>query len=97
MYRALIPILTAVLVFAIAGSFAQTPQGTQAPPQPQTPGGAIFTPKADRTTADPATRAEMARKRSELKQKKADCRKQARAQKLHLAKRSRFIRQCMRG
>jgi hypothetical protein len=84
-------ILTAVLVLAAVTALAQ------APPATQTPGGAVLTPKPDRTISDKAMRQEMAKKRAALKQKKIDCRKQASAQKLHLIKRSRFIKQCMRG
>jgi hypothetical protein len=91
MIRLAAMILTAAIVFAAASAFAQ------APPPSQTPGGAVLTPKPDRTISDKATREEMARKRAALKQKKIDCRKQASAQKLHLVKRSRFIKQCMRG
>jgi hypothetical protein len=84
-------ILTAVLVLAAVTALAQTPPATQ------TPGRAVLTPKPDRMISDKAMRQEMAKKRAALKQKKIDCRKQASAQKLHLIKRSRFIKQCMRG
>ena len=83
--------LTAAIVLCVpaAGALAQTP----APPTATEP----ITARPDRTTADKATRAEMARKRAALKQKRIDCRKQASAQGLHLIKRSRFIKQCMAG
>ena len=85
-------IVTAAILLGAAGAFAQAP-----PAGTQTPGGAILTPKPDRTISDKAARSEMARKRAALKQKKIDCRKQASAQKLHFVKRSRFIKQCVRG
>jgi hypothetical protein len=52
--------------------------------------------KPDRTTADPATRKAMQEKEAALRAKRADCRRQARAQKLSLLKRIDFVRECMK-
>jgi membrane-bound lytic murein transglycosylase B len=86
-------ILTAAIAFGMqaGGVSAQTPPAT-----PQTATEPI-TAKPDRTTADKQTRQQMAERRAALKQKRVDCGKQADAQRLHLLKRSRFIRQCMAG
>jgi len=51
--------------------------------------------KPDRTTADPATRKAMRERAAALRQKRADCRSQARQQKVPLLKRRAFIRNCM--
>ena len=48
--------------------------------------------KPDRTTADPATRKAMREKEAALRQKRADCRKQARQQKVPLLKRRAFVK-----
>jgi hypothetical protein len=50
--------------------------------------------KPDRTTADPATRKAMRDKRAALRQKRADCRNQARQQNVPLLKRRAFIKDC---
>ena len=51
--------------------------------------------KPDRTTANPATRKAMREKEIALRQKRADCRKQARQQKVPLLKRRAFVRDCI--
>jgi hypothetical protein len=51
--------------------------------------------KSDRTTADTATRKAMREKKTALRQKRADCRKQARQQKVALLKRHAFVKACM--
>ena len=51
--------------------------------------------KPDRTTADTATRKAMREKEAMLRQKRADCRKQARQQKVALLKRHAFVKACM--
>jgi hypothetical protein len=65
-------------------------QGT--PTSPTTPATGI---KPDRTIADPATRKATREKRAALQKKRADCRNQARQQKVALTKRRAFIRDCM--
>ena len=51
--------------------------------------------KPDRTVADRASRQMMREKEAALKKKRAECREQAKAQKLSLLKRRRFIYDCM--
>ena len=51
--------------------------------------------KPDRTTADTATRRAMQQKEAALRQKRADCRRQARQQKVSLLKRPAFVNDCM--
>jgi hypothetical protein len=51
--------------------------------------------KPDRTTADTATRKAMQQKEAALRQKRADCRKQARQEKISLLKRPAFVSECM--
>jgi len=51
--------------------------------------------KPDRTTADAATRKAMRAKEAALKQKRTECRKQARQQKVALLKRRAFVKACM--
>ena len=67
--------------------FAQTP-----PSRTETPMTGM---KLDRTIADEARRKAMREKRAALKQKRSECRKQAKTQKVSLMKRRRFIRDCM--
>jgi hypothetical protein len=51
--------------------------------------------KPDRTTADPATRKAMREKRAAVRQKRADCRNQARQQNVPPLKRRAFIKDCV--
>jgi hypothetical protein len=51
--------------------------------------------KPDRTTANTATRKAMREKEIALRQKRADCRKQARQQKVPLLKRRAFVKDCI--
>jgi hypothetical protein len=51
--------------------------------------------KPDRSTADMATRRAMQQKEAALRQKKADCGRQAKARKLYFHKRARFVAECM--
>jgi hypothetical protein len=51
--------------------------------------------KPDRTTADTATRKSMQQKEATLRQKRADCRKQARQEKISFLKRPAFVSECM--
>jgi ribosomal protein L29 len=86
MSRIAVSLLAAALVFGVAGAaMAET----------ATPSNAPVTAKPDRTTASKPQREEMAKHRAELKQKKADCRQQARDQKLSLVQRVRYVRKCI--
>jgi len=51
--------------------------------------------KPDRTVADKTTRQVMREKEASLKQKRSECRKQAKMKKVSLLKRRRFIHDCM--
>jgi hypothetical protein len=51
--------------------------------------------KPDRTTADPATRKAMREREATLRQKRSECPKQARQQKIALLKRRAFVKACM--
>jgi hypothetical protein len=62
------------------------------PPSTETPMTGI---KPDRTVADKTTRQVMREKEASLKQKRSECRKQAKMQKVSLLKRRRFIHDCM--
>ena len=52
--------------------------------------------KPDRTTADTATRQEMKKKEAALRQKRADCRKEAKQEKISLLKRPNYVSECLR-
>jgi len=80
-------------------SLAQAP-GTGAGTAPPGTGAGTNPPavtgmKPDRTIADPAARKAMRAKEAALRQKRADCRKQARLQKVPLLKRNAFVRACV--
>ena len=62
--------------------------------QTVTPKGAVTGMKPDRTTADTATREQMQTKEAALRQKRAACRKQARAKKIPILKRHAFVTDC---
>ena len=66
---------------------------------PQTSPSSTETPKTgmrpDRTIADEASRKAMRDERAALKQKRSECRKQAKTQKVSLLNRRRFIHDCM--
>ena len=65
---------------------AQTPSTTEKP---------MTGMKPDRTVADKAQRQAMREKEAALKKKRAECSKQAKAQKVPVTKRRRFIHECM--
>ena len=67
--------------------YAQT-----SPPSTETPMTGM---KPDRTVADKKSRQAMRGKEAALKQKRSECRKQAKMQKVSLLKRQRFIHDCM--
>ena len=52
--------------------------------------------KPDRTTADATTRKAMREKEAALRAKRAECRKQARDQKLSFLKRISYVRECVK-
>ena len=56
---------------------------------------APVTSRPDRTTADPATRKEMQKKRAALRVKRNACIKEFKAAKISLFKRNKFINDCM--
>jgi uncharacterized membrane protein len=76
---------------------AQEPSKTPVPAARPAPGStAPYTGmKPDRTTADTATRKAMQQKEAALRQQRADCRKQARQEKISLLKRPTFVSECM--
>ena len=80
----------ALTVCVALPSFAQTDaRGTRSPSTP-------VTAAPDRQTADRPTREQQAQRRAALKQKRADCRRQAKEQKIGFLRRGRFIRDCMK-
>ena len=84
--------LTISMILALSTpvtSFAQ-----QSPPS--SPTEPMTGMKPDRTTADTATRKSMHEKESALRQKRTDCRKQARQEKISLLKRSAFVSDCIK-
>src|SRR6266571_1931221 len=90
-FAMLIAIAVIVTSTAPGGLLAQsTPTST-----PTSPAGPVTGIKPDRTIADPATRKAMREKRAAVRQKRADCRNQARQQKVPLLKRRAFIKDCV--
>jgi hypothetical protein len=83
-------LIAIAVVVASAAPGELVAQGT-----PTSPTGPVTGIKPDRTVADPATRKAMRDKRAALQKKRADCRNQARQQKVALAKRRVFIRDCV--
>jgi len=84
---------TLIAISVIAASAA--PVEILAQSSPTSPVAPVTGMKPDRTTADPATRKAMREKQAALRQKQADCRNQARQQKVPLLKRRAFIRDCV--
>jgi hypothetical protein len=82
-----------VAISVIAASAAPVKSRAQSPAT--SPTAPVTGMKPDRTTADPATRKAMREKETALRQKRADCRKQARQQKVPLLKRRAFVKDCM--
>ena len=84
-------ILIAILVVAASALptlvCAQTPPSTTEKP--------MTGMKPDRTVADKAQLQAMREKEAALKKKRAECRKQAKAQKVPVTKRRQFIHDCM--
>ncbi len=82
-----------LIAIAVIGASA-APGELLAQSTPTSPAGPATGMKPDRTTADPATRKAMRDKRAAVQKKRADCRNQARQQKVPLLKRRAFIRDC---
>jgi hypothetical protein len=83
---------TFIAISIIAAS--ATPVRTLAQGPAANPTAPVTGMMPDRTTAPPATRKAMREREAALRQKRADCRKQARQQKVPLLKRRAFIRDC---
>ena len=84
----------AILVAIAVIVASATPGELLAQSTSTSPAGPVTGMKSDRTTADPATRKAMREKRAALRQKRADCRNQARQEKVPLLKRRAFIKEC---
>jgi hypothetical protein len=84
----------AILVAIAVIVASATPGELLAQSTPTSPTEPVTGLKSDRTIADPATRKAMREKRAALRQKRADCRNQARQQKVPLSKRRAFIKDC---
>jgi hypothetical protein len=83
----LIAIAVIVVSAAPGQTFAQSPGTGQSAP--------VTGLKPDRTIAPSATRKAMGERRAAAGQKRADCRKQARQQKVPLLKRRAFVKSCV--
>lgn len=83
------------LAMILAAGIAGTALTTAARSEPASDPKAPVTTRTDRTTAPREQREEMAKRRAALKQKRADCNRQARDQKLRLVQRRRFVRKCV--
>lgn len=81
-----------IAISVIATSAAAVKSHAQTSTSPPT---AVTGMKPDRTTADAATRKAMREKEMALRQKRADCRQQARQQKVPLLKRRAFVKGCL--
>lgn len=82
-----------ITISVIAASIIPEPIYAQtSPPSTEAPMTGI---KPDRTVADKTSWRAMREKEAALKQKRSECRKQAKIQKVSLLKRQRFIHECM--
>jgi hypothetical protein len=89
---------TLIAISVIAASAAPVEilaQGSPTSPVAPSPLAPVTGMKPDRTTADAATRKAMRERQAALRQKRADCRSEARQQKVPLFKRRAFIKNCM--
>jgi hypothetical protein len=86
-FAILIAISVIVALAAPVTSLAQSPATSPTAP--------VTGIKPDRTIADPVARKAMREREAALQQKRADCRKQARQQKVPLLKRRTFVKNCM--
>jgi ribosomal protein S8E len=82
----------AIAVLLSASTFPEPIYAQTSPPSTEAPMTGI---KPDRTVADKTSRRAMREKEAALKQKRSECRKQAKIQKVSLLKRQRFIHECM--
>jgi len=85
-------ILATMILFCAAPTLGY---GQAAPPSPPGNTAPVTGMRPDRTTADRPARQKMQQRQSVLRQKRAECRKQASEQKIPLLKRRRFIRDCI--
>ena len=85
----------AVMIAAIIVTAPAMPAFVQAQTPPATTEKPMTGMKPDRTVADKAQRQAMREKEAALKMKRAECSKQAKAEKVPVMKRRRFIHDCM--
>lgn len=86
---------SAILTASIIISASAMPALVRAQTPPATTEKPMTGMKPDRTVADKAQLQAMREKEAALKKKRAECSKQAKAQKVPLTKRRRFIHDCM--
>jgi hypothetical protein len=89
-----IPMKWFAMLIALAVIVASAAPGELLAQGTPTSPGPVTGIKPDRTIADPAARKAMRDKRAALQKKRADCRTQARQQKVPLLKRRAFIKDC---
>ena len=82
----LVAISVAMLLAILPESFAQTPTIDTAP---------VTGIKPDRTTAPRAVREAMQKREAVKRQKRADCRAKAKAEKISLIKRPAYVKRCV--
>jgi hypothetical protein len=86
---------SAILIATVIISVSAMPVLVRAQTPPATAEKPMTGMKPDRTVADKAQRQAMREKEAALKKKRAECSKQAKAQKVPVTKRGRFIHECM--
>jgi len=85
----------AILIATLVVSASAMPTLVCAQTPPSTTEKPMTGMKPDRTVADKAQLQAMREKEAALKKKRAECRKQAKAQKVPLTKRRQFTHDCM--
>jgi len=85
----------AILIATLVVSASAMPTLVCAQTPPSTTEKPMTGMKPDRTVADKAQLQAMREKEAALKKKRAECRKQAKAQKVALTKRRQFTHDCM--
>jgi len=86
---------SATLIAAIVITASATPVLVRAQTPPATTETPMTGMKPDRTVGDKAQLKAMREKEAALKKKRADCSKQAKAEKIPVTKRRRFIHECI--
>ena len=86
---------SAILIATILISASAVPALVHAQTAPATTEKPMTGMKPDRTVADKAQLQAMREKEAALKKKRAECRKQAKTQKVPVTKRRQFIHDCM--